>query len=443
MKFLRFLMFLLRFFFGMVYLLSGFFKFVDPVGTKLLIEEYLMSMHLGFLDFIATPLALLLPVVEFIIGIAILMCLRMKYISIAGLIMTGFFTILTFFSAQFSLVSECGCFGEAIPTDNWETFFKNLILLGCIIPIFIFRNKFHKVAPAKAEWALLGAYGGVALIASVYSFINIPFIEFGEYKVGTNISIKLENITDTKMFESQFIYEKEGKEGRFSLDNLPDDSWNFVRSESVYLGDEDDLRFSMNISDLSGASIANEIAHRRAPAFLFSIYRPEKLKESYYKELSHAIDSILVSGGMPYIMVHNIDSTIRYVCSKYPHIEPYLVIADQKTMISMVRSNGGAIYIEDGIVVKKWARRQFDPKEIIPIIETDTEEITLTGSVRQTLIYELCILTIFFIIIIFRYICGIIYGKKFKIIQLPKMMEAPAPLSEDEQPAKIQEDEIK
>ena len=131
-------MFLLRFFFGMVYLLSGFFKFVDPVGTKLLIEEYLMSMHLGFLDFIATPLALLLPVVEFIIGIAILMCLRMKYIPIAGLIMTGFFTILTFFSAQFSLVSECGCFGEAIPTDNWETFFKNLILLGCIIPIFIF-----------------------------------------------------------------------------------------------------------------------------------------------------------------------------------------------------------------------------------------------------------------------------------------------------------------
>lgn len=421
MGFLRVIMFLLRVVFGMTYLLSGFFKLVDPVGTQLIVQEYLTSLHLGFIDFLSVPLALTIPIVEFVLGIAILMCLRMKYTSVIALIMTLFFTLLTFFSAQFDLVSECGCFGEAIHTDSWETFFKNLILTACIVPIFLFRNKFRKVAPSAAEWTLMGTYGIVAFAASLYSYINIPFLEFGEYKVGTNISVKLENATDNDMFETYFIYEKNGSEQIFSIDNIPDESWTFVRSENKYLGEEEDLNFSMNIFNPAGNSIANEIAHRRSPTILFSIYRPEKLKVSYWKNLSVSIDSILVAGGIPYVLVNNIDKEIAEACARYPHIEPYLAISDDKTMISMVRSNGGVIYMDDGIVVKKWSGRNLNASILSQSLNTDAEEITLMESVRQTLVYECSILIIFLIIILFRYVCGIIYGKKFKLIQLPKI----------------------
>ncbi len=421
MGFLRVLMFLLRLIFGMTYLLSGYFKLVDPAGTQLVIMEYLTSFHLESLEFISAPLSIIIPATEFVIGIAILMCLRMKYTSLIAMIMTLFFTILTFFSATFDLVSECGCFGEAIPADNWETFVKNIILTLCIVPIFLFRNKFKKVATAPAEWILLGVYGVVAMGASLYSFTHIPFLEFGQYKVGTNISVKLENATDNTLFQNYFIYEKDGEEKEFSIDELPDDSWNFVRSESEYLGDISDLDFKMDIYNLAGVSIADEIAHRRSPSIIFSLYKPEDLNEKYWEKLSATIDSVLVAGGMPYVLTHQIDQNITNAYSRYPHIEPYLAIADRNTMISMVRSNGGVIYIDDGIVVKKWASWKYTPKEIFDAVKTDSEEITLLESVRQTLVYELSILIIFLIIILFRYISGIIYGKKIKIIQLPKI----------------------
>ena len=423
MRFLRVVMFLLRLIFGLTYLLSGFFKLVDPMGTQLVIQEYLTSLHLNGLDFMSAPLALIFPVLEFVIGIAILMSLRMKYTSLIALIMTVFFTILTFVSAKFELISECGCFGEAISTDSWDSFIKNIFLTACIVPIFLFRNKFHKVAPAPAEWTLLGTYGAVALGASLYSFINIPFLEFGDYQVGTNISVKLENATDNTLFETYFIYEKDGEEQSFSIDNLPDESWNFVKSESEYMGDEEDLEFKMDIYNLAGISIANEIAHRRAPTMIFALYKPEKLQEKYWKKLSASIDSILVCGGVPCVLTHNIDENITQAYAKYPHIEPYIAIADSKTMISMVRSNGGVIYIEDGIVVNKWPGWKFTPEDLADAIRKDAEEITLMESVHQTLVYECSILIIFFIIILFRYVCGIIYGQKFRIIKLPKIIE--------------------
>jgi hypothetical protein len=89
----------------------------------------------------------------------------------------------------------------------------------------------------------------------------------------------------------------------------------------------------------------------------------------------------------------------------------------------MVRSNGGVIYIEDGIVVNKWPGWKFTSEDLADAIRKDAEEITLMESVHQTLVYECSILIIFFIIILFRYVCGIIYGQKFRIIKLPKIIE--------------------
>ena len=50
MRALRVLMFLLRLIFGVTFILSGFFKLTDPVGTGLIVEEYLRTMHMGFLS---------------------------------------------------------------------------------------------------------------------------------------------------------------------------------------------------------------------------------------------------------------------------------------------------------------------------------------------------------------------------------------------------------
>ena len=98
MRFLRVLMFLLRLIFGVTFILSGFFKLTDPVGTGLIVEEYLRTMHMGFLTFGSVPFGMALSLLEFLIGIAVIMCVRMRVASTAGFIMTAFFTVLTFFT---------------------------------------------------------------------------------------------------------------------------------------------------------------------------------------------------------------------------------------------------------------------------------------------------------------------------------------------------------
>ena len=414
MRLLRILMFLFRLVFGVTFILSGFFKLTDPVGTGLIVDEYLRVLHLSFLDPVAVPLGMVLSLTEFMIGIAVLMCVRMKAASWAGLIMMVFFTVLTFFMALYDAVEECGCFGEAVHLTMWETFFKNVVLTICIVPIFLFRKHFKLVAPVPAEWAFLATYGVLALICVLYSFINIPLIEYGNFRVGTNLSARLEKVSGTDNFETFFIYEKDGVQEYFALDRLPDTSWHYVSTESIYLGDERDLLFDMTLSTDEGEIVTEELVASEVPVFLFIVLRPEKLGDGYWKKVDESMDSVAFHGGMARVAAPVMDPVMDSIVSRYPDIGRYMVYGDIKTLISMSRSNGGVMLIHNGIVVKKWAGWKFSPEDVRRTFRMDTEEVTARETIAQRLFYESSILLLFLVIIIFRYVCGIVYGRKFR-----------------------------
>ena len=73
-------MVILRLVFGLTFIFSGFVKIIDPVGTSLVIQEYLNVAYLGFLSFLSVPTGVILSLLEFMVGVAILMRMRMKYI---------------------------------------------------------------------------------------------------------------------------------------------------------------------------------------------------------------------------------------------------------------------------------------------------------------------------------------------------------------------------
>lgn len=55
----------------------------------------------------------------------------------------------------------------------------------------------------------------------------------------------------------------------------------------------------------------------------------------------------------------------------------------------------------------------FDPADVARTVSLDSEEITARGTIARRLFYESSILILFLIIIIFRYVCGIVYGKRY------------------------------
>lgn len=414
MRLLRILMFLFRLVFGVTFVLSGFFKLTDPVGTGLIVDEYLRVLHLSFLDFGAVAFGMVLSLTEFLIGIAVLMCVRMRVASWAGLVMIVFFTVLTFFLALYDAVEECGCFGEAVHLTMWETFFKNVVLTICIVPIFLFRKHFKLVAPVPAEWAFLATYGVLALFCVLYSYINIPLVEYGNFRVGSNLSARLEKISGSDSFETVFVYEKDGRQEYFDLEHLPDTSWRYVSTESVYLGDERDLLFDMTLSTADGEIVTEDLINSEVPVFIFVVLEPDRLSGDYWENMDACMDTITFYGGISRAAVPVMNPVIDSIAAGHPDIGRTMVYGDSKTLVSMLRSNGGVMLIHNGIVVKKWAGWRFSPDDVGRTFRMDTEEITARETISQRLFYESSILLLFLVIIIFRYICGIIYGRKFR-----------------------------
>ena len=72
---------------GLVFLLSGVLKLLDPTGTMLIVQEYLKFFHLTFLMGIAKPMAVALSLLEALVGAALLAGIWRRLIAAVTMIM--------------------------------------------------------------------------------------------------------------------------------------------------------------------------------------------------------------------------------------------------------------------------------------------------------------------------------------------------------------------
>ena len=88
----------------------------------------------------AKPLAWFISVFEMALGVAVILGWRMNLTIWLSMIMMIFFTILTGYSHYTGAVADCGCFGDALKIEPWESFVKDIILTGMLIPVFLVRK---------------------------------------------------------------------------------------------------------------------------------------------------------------------------------------------------------------------------------------------------------------------------------------------------------------
>src|SRR5512138_96805 len=140
---------------GIVFIFSGFVKGVDPMGTIFRMQDYFAAFGTPWANPLAPSLTIFLCTLEFVIGVALLFNLRIKWIAWVLLPVMAYFTVLTLFDALYNLVPDCGCFGDAIKLTNVQTFIKNLILMAFVIPIFAWRKKYRGLLPPSGQWILI------------------------------------------------------------------------------------------------------------------------------------------------------------------------------------------------------------------------------------------------------------------------------------------------
>lgn len=174
---------------GVLFIISGLIKLNDPVGFSFKLKDYFAPevLDLGFLVPYALLIAIFVVIFEVLLGVALLLGYLKKFTLWSLLLMIVFFTFLTFYSAYFNKVTDCGCFGDAIKLTPWESFTKDIVLLVLILILFIGRKYIQPFFTKGTRSILIFATFVACLGIIYYVLLHLPIIDFRPYKIGANI----------------------------------------------------------------------------------------------------------------------------------------------------------------------------------------------------------------------------------------------------------------
>lgn len=237
---------LLQLAFALTFIFSGVAKCIDPTGTSLKFNEYLLYFGLDALTDFTMGLAWVMSILEFIIGFNLLMGRVQKLTLFMAACMMLFFTPLTLWLACTDAIQDCGCFGDALHLTNWQTFGKNVVL-DIILALLIWKRKILYILVGKTNFTFY-VYWCLFVVISLcwYGTFRDPYIDFRPFHPGVNVAERVLG-GSTPGTESAddivytCIYERNGERKEFPLEELPDeaDGWEFVetvekvRSEAV------------------------------------------------------------------------------------------------------------------------------------------------------------------------------------------------------------------
>jgi uncharacterized membrane protein YphA (DoxX/SURF4 family)/peroxiredoxin len=213
-----------RIFVGLLFIISGLIKLNDPVGFSYKLDEYFSEpvFNMPFLVPLTLGLALFLVILEVALGVMLLIGYKSKITIGSLLLMIGFFTFLTFYSAYFDVVKDCGCFGDALHLTPWQSFTKDIVLLFFILILFI-NKKLVKPLFQNAIQNMI-AYASIILciFMAVWVLNHLPLIDFRAYKVGTNIEkgMEIPDGAPRSVIEMIFIYNVNGVDTEFTEKDL-------------------------------------------------------------------------------------------------------------------------------------------------------------------------------------------------------------------------------
>ena len=346
---------------ALTFLFSGFVKAVDPLGTVYKIEDYLKAFGGWFTDLLplAGAAAVCLITVELLLGFCMLLNVRTNVTSWLSLLFYLVMTPLTLWIALTNPVTDCGCFGDAIILTNWQTFWKNVILLALVLILLVCRKSIPQLFSGWMEIVIavlgLGIAGGIM----AYSYTHLPPLDFRPYKVGNNIPELMEIPDDAEpdLYETTLIYEKDGVQQEFTLENYPKDdpNWTFVdqKSKLIKKGYEAPIH-DFEILTMDFDDITYDILESEEPVTLITMYDLKKSDRSQLEKVKRMVESTPDC----YILTGSGADEVERMANEIGIDEDVFCFIDPVTLKTIVRANPGVFVVQNGIIIEKHNLKQ-------------------------------------------------------------------------------------
>lgn len=357
---------LLKYFVGVLFIFSGLIKVNDPIGTSIKLKEYFEVFAYDFAPFfkIFIPYSLFIAVVvvvlEVVLGLALILQYRMNLTLTLFVLLIGFFTFLTFYSAYYDKVTDCGCFGDAIPLTPWQSFSKDIVLSILIILIVIRRRHYNPFLPTRAGDILIGIAFFFNVYLAVHAIKHLPYIDFRPYRVGNVIP---ELMAPSEPYRYQYIMEKDGQEYEFT--EYPSDT-TYTYKDMIILNPEaqpkiTDYHIWTDDGEFTDESfIGNKL--------FIIIYDVTKASSKHMGDIVSLIEEI---GSHTEVWALTASSESEFEMFRHEHqlAVPYFY-ADMTVLEAIIRSNPGIWLLQDGKVMGKWHHNDVpSAKTIIDLLE--------------------------------------------------------------------------
>ena len=371
---------LFRFLAGITFILSGFVKAVDPIGTQYKIADYAAAMGLeGVMpDIMTLGASVLLSGTEFVLGIMLLFAIRRRLVTKLALLFVGIMTAITVWLYVADPVSDCGCFGDAIKLTNGETLLKNIVLLAVTALLAWRPMRMPRMVSRSNQWIVYHYSVVFILVIATYSLYYLPLFDFRPYHIGADIAKGMEVPEDAEQpeFETTFIMEKDGIRKEFGLDNYPDSTWTFIDSKTKVLKqgyippihdfalmllpqhneEEEDGDYSEDITETVLAD----------PGYTFLLISPhlENADDSMFGNIDQIYEYACDYGYKFYCLTASgkkaIDHWTDMTGAEYPFCN-----VDETTLKTIIRSNPGLVLLKGGVIVGKWSHNNLPTEQLI------------------------------------------------------------------------------
>ncbi|HET7360638.1 MAG TPA: BT_3928 family protein [Salinimicrobium sp.] len=347
---------LARIFVGILFVFSGFVKLNDPIGFAYKLEEYFSPGVLGleFLTPFALIIAISLVIFELVLGIMLLIGYLPKFTTWCLLLMIVFFTFLTFYSAYFNKVTDCGCFGDAIPLTPWESFTKDIILL--ILVLLLFFNREYIVPlfnKASHKWIVFGSFL-LCFGFAYYVLMHLPLIDFRAYKVGANIQegmVRPEGAPKT-IYDYHWKFNVNGEEKIVTTTGA------FPQVEGEFIDVQTEL-----VQDGYKPPIHDFSMERNGQDFTSELLQEEKLivivayslgnTEPEGMEKMHEIAQKAKKNGYKVIGLSASSEELKAKIKERYNLGFPFYFSDETTLKTIIRSNPGIVKLNEGTILQK------------------------------------------------------------------------------------------
>jgi uncharacterized membrane protein YphA (DoxX/SURF4 family) len=430
-----------QYFVGCLLIFSGLVKAVDPLGTAYKMADYftLLLPALSFMKPYALPFALVMIVMEIVLGINLILGHGKRWTTSLNLLMMLFFTFLTgynyltgylpegvgFFDfgkwQEFKVlsikVSDCGCFGDFMKLLPIETFLKDIILTGMSFFIFIRTKDLKFLISAEAKLGKLSIRDMLTtfftIVITVFCYMNfffgLPMIDFRPFRIGTNLGLaRAECEANPPVKKIIYTYKNmlTNQTKQIDANDLGNHPYTWKEfmlpagaTDSSYVWQVDTNLTKIETISKGCDSKISEMDASKQQVFATHGYAlwivADEIDPTYkgpWNKVKALTDAAKKDGIETVAMYHHIHDGNKNADEKddlelfqkemglaFPFLQ-----SDEKLVKTIIRSSPGVILLHNGTVVMNWHHRRLPKWDYIKMNFVKKPEASFTADVKVT-----------------------------------------------------------